>query len=252
MSLTKMVHNSASLYTLAMPNFDANDQAPMFAPGTEMQIRDVFGVRYLRYIKNAHSAALVHGDVVTRAADVAFTAGALVTSTRVTTTGLTANAHVGKILVVEGNDVAAGAAPENEAGVIVSNSATQIDLDPTFPFSVASVADVDCRIVTPGWHGIQSGAAVPSRDIQGVVLGTDGISVGNYGWVVYDGWAVAKATAAAISAGAKLCTAASGAVVAQSSEGLDDVIGYAPAAAESTHIGKVPIVLTLLRSRQNI
>lgn len=250
MSVTKLTLDTSTLIPVAMAELDSNTAQPRFAPGSITILRDAFGLRCFMYVKNVHSAALVLGDIAVKAADVAFTAGAVTKSTRVTTTGLTADAHVGKMLLVEGNDTSAGAAPEGETGIIVKNTATVIDLDARLPFSVSSVADVDCRIVTPGWHVIQGGAAALARDVKGVVVGLDGISVGYYGWVGFEGFMPqVKATAAAIAAGANIVTGATGAVATVGANTMEKVIGYAPGAVESTHPGKMPMVLTLWTAR---
>lgn len=250
MSLTKMFLRQAGLFPISQVDLNANDATPKALLGVPIPYYDAMGERWLMYVKNVHSAAVVLGDVMTKAADVTFTAGVLASATRVTTTGLTADAHIGKLLIVEGNDTSAGAAPEGETGVIVGNTATQIDVDNELPFSVSSVADIDCRIVTPGWHAIQAGANALAKDVRGVVVGVDGISVNHYGWVVVDGYhPQVKATAAAITAGANVITAATGQVVTQATATAEKVVGFAPGGIEATHPGKMPIVMTLLKAR---
>lgn len=250
MSLTKMTLNMAGLIPLAHVDLSANDATPRARAGAWSFYVDSFGFHIAKYVKNAGATALVLGDVVVKAADVAFTAGVLASATRVTTTGLTAGAHTGKLLLVEGNDTSAGAAPEGETGIITSNTATVINVDTQLPFSVSSVADIDCRIVTPGWHGIQGGAAALARDVLGIVAGLDGISAGNYGWVMVEGYVPqAKFTAAAVTAGVNVVTAATGQLVTVASATMEKVVGYVPGAVESTHPGKMPVVLTLISAR---
>ena len=250
MSLTKMFHNLGSLIPLSQADFNANDQEPQAALGALGFYKDAMGMRVMQYIKNNSSSALVLGDVVVKEADVTFTAGVLASATRITTTGLTADKHKGKLIIVEGNDTSAGAAPEGETGVITANTATVIDVDSQLPFSVSSVADIDCRILTPGWHGTQGGANAAARDVFGGVIGVDGISAGYYGWVVVDGYhPQMKFTAANVTALANCITAATGQLVTVGAATMEKVVGYAPCTIESTHPGKMPFVFTLLRAR---
>jgi len=252
MSLTKMFHNLGSLIPLSQADFNANDLVPSAPLGSLGFYRDAMGMRVMQYIKNNSASALVLGDLVVKQPDVTFTAGVLATSTRITTTGLTANQHVGKLIIVEGNDTSAGAAPEGETGVIVANTATQIDIDSQLPFSVSSVADIDCRILTPpnGWHGTIGGAGALAMDVLGGVVGTDGISAGYYGWVLVDGYhPQMKFTAAGVTARANIVSAATGQLATVTGT-AEKVLGYAPGTIEATHPGKMPAVLTLLRARE--
>jgi hypothetical protein len=248
-----MFLDTKSLISLAHAEFDANDARPRVTPGAWGIYHDAIGgMRVLKYVKNVDTSALVLGDVAVKVADVAFTQGVLNTATRITKSGWnqTANAHVGKRIIVEGNDTSAGAAPEGETGLIVKNSATVIDIDGRLPFSVSSVADIDCRVQTPGWHSILGGAAALARDVDGIVVGVNGISVGYYGWVQFEGYCPqAKFTAAAVTALANVVTAASGALITVGVNTMEKVVGYAPGTIESTHPGKMPVVMTLLSAR---
>lgn len=250
MSLTIMSFRKSSLWNIASIDINANDLKPQAPLGVDIPIKDAFGMRWLRYIKNNSASALVIGDIAVKEADVTFTAAALTLGTRVTTSGLTADQHIDKMLIVEGNDTSAGAAPEGETGIITANSATVVDIDGNLPFSATAVADVDCRIVTPGWHGTQGGANALARDVLGVVAGVNGITSKYYGWVIHDGFAPqVKATAAGIAAGANVITAATGQVITVGAGTMEKVVGYSPGTIESTHPGKMPIVMTLLRAR---
>ncbi len=251
-ALTQMYHNLGNLLALSQADLNANDAVQRARPGVMGFYVDDFGMKFVQYVKNSGATALVLGDVAVKAVDVTFTAGVLASATKITTTGLTANAHVGKLIIVEGNDTSAGAAPEGETGVITSNTTTDINIQSTRPFSVASVADIDCRILTPpnGWHVIQGGANAVARDVVGGVIGLDGISAGYFGWVVVDGFhPQMKFTAAPVAAGANIITAATGQLVDVQAATMEKVVGYSPGTIESTHPGKMPFVFTLLRAR---
>lgn len=250
MSLTKMSLDIAGLIPLAAVDLDSNSATPKASLGAWGLYRDAFGMRIFKYVKNVHSGDLALGDVMVKVADVTFTAAELTTATRITTSGLTADAHGSKLIIVEGNDSVAGDPPEGETGVIVSNTATLVNVDPRLPFSVDDVADIDCRILTPGWHGIQGGAAAAARDVFGVVASVEGISEGNFGWVQMDGFCPqAKFTAAAVAVGANVVTGAAGTLATVGAATMEKVVGFAPGAIEATHPGKMPVWLTLLSAR---
>ena len=240
--LTQAYFNLSSLLPLAAADLEADNLAQAYAPGSFGIYVDAYGPRFLQYIKNADSIALTLGMFVARAADVTKSAVTSGTTSSVTTSGLTADAHVGKVLIDETAAVA-GAAPEGESGIIVSNSTTLIKIDPAYPFSVAPGADnVRIRSV---FHGIANASAtVKSRDVLGAVVAANGISVGNFGWVQFGGvHPLAKnLTNAAITNGAAVIgTTTAGAANVSSSSGVDILLGRALCTIASTNAGKNPM-----------
>lgn len=255
-ALNQLYWNLGHLDPIAQADLNANDLEPRARPGVVRYYIDDFGFHAVQYVKNNSASDVVLGDVLVKETDVTFTAGVLASATKITTTGLTANQHNGKILIVEGNDTSAGDAPEGESGIIESNTATDILFSSQRPFSVASVADIDCRIMTPptgGWHGTLGGANAVARDVLGGVIGVDGITTKYYGWVMLDGYhPQMKFTAAPVTALVACVTAASGQLVTEGVETTEKVVGYSPGTIESTHPGKMPFVWTLLRSRVHV
>jgi len=244
--LTRAVNNLSNVVALGYPDINADDSLQRFKLGQMGFFVDDYGMRALRYVKNVRGSALALGDVVIKVADVtvaSITSGTVSSITK--TSGFTANAHIGKVLIYETASVA-GAAPEGESAIIVSNDANTLQLDANYPLSAAPVATSSIRIWGP-WHADIAGAAALAENVLGCVVGANGISNGNFGWVQYDG--VHPLTkidpAAAIAAGALVITGA-GIVVTIGVAAANKVVGYSlAAAAVTTNAGKYPIMWTL-------
>lgn len=258
MSLLRSYNNISNLVPLAGPDLDANDKplssSVVFGgtmrakPGQEGFYVDDFGIRYFRYVQNRSGAARAMGDVLRRIADVAFSGPTAATVSKITKAGaFTANAHPGKILVYETN-ASAGAAPEGESAIIVSNTADVLQLDANYPFSaVPGIAGGDnYRIISPQWHGDVAGAAVVARDVLGVVVGKNGIDDGNFGWIQFHGICpLVAVSAAGITQGVAIVTAASGKVQTIGANAANTVIGYSLATIAATNAGKYPMFIGL-------
>ena len=131
------------------------------------------------------------------------------TTTSVTQTGagMTANAYKGYLLIDE-TEATAGAAPEGQIGVITSNTTTTVNIDANYPFSVAPSVGAALRIKANSYHANTSAAADTCQYLQGVVVGTSGITTNYYGWVQFDGVCpYACVTGAAITANGPIMSA---------------------------------------------
>lgn len=243
---TQLTKNAKELIGIGYSSIvNANDLTPQMTPGIEVLVIDEFGQRWFRYVKNITTSNQPCGTVMRRVADVAvssFTSGSTTSITKAAS--LTANAHVGKIVTVEVG-ATAGAAPEGESGVIVSNDATTVNIDPAMPFSVAA-ATGNYRIWAP-WHADISGANVVAENVLGVVINPTGIDTLCYGWLQLQGPCpkIITGTGAAIAAGAAIITGATGTAVTIGAGAADLVIGYALSAAGSTNVGFFMGMLTL-------
>jgi hypothetical protein len=105
---------------------------------------------------------------------------------------------VGGIFYVHDDAGAAGAAPEGEMSIVSANSTTLITLDPRLPLTTALAVNDDVSIIST----YQCEAAADgdlNNIVMGVVIGANGITSGNYGWVQMEGVTKAKATTNAIT-----------------------------------------------------
>lgn len=175
-------------------------------PGTALFLTDAFGARVLRYVKNLNASALAVGDLVSLVSDTQNTISTSVanitsgTTLKAVTSGLTADKHNGMICYVQDNADSAGAAPEGEWSLVSYNSATEIYVDPQKPYSAALAANDDLELLSV-YHVEDSADGDEGWTVAGVACGKDGISVGNYGWVVSHGMTMAKHTTNAITEG---------------------------------------------------
>lgn len=246
MSLTTQFLNIASLLPLAQADLNADDVAPRSALGTTGIYLDNFGLRMFRYVKNVRGSALGFGEVAIRVADITVASITSGTTTSITkTAGFTANANVGKILVYETNNTTPGAAPEGQSALITANTADVLTLDANLPLSAAPNAADSIRIRAP-WHADAAGAAALAVDVLGVVVGSGGITNGNFGWLQFQGYCPLTAvTAAAIAAGATVITGATAKVKTIGAGAANTAVGYAAGATAATNAGKAPVILTL-------
>jgi len=242
--LTRAVNNMSNMVALGYADLNADDVSPRTQPGQIGWFVDQSGVKYLRYIKNVRGSAFVLGDVVRRVADITVASITSGTTTSITkTAGFTANANVGKLVVYETASVA-GAAPEGETGFITANTADVLSLDATYPLSATPVATSSIRVYAP-WHGDITAGIVAARDVLGCVIGANGISNGQYGWVLFQGLhLLTKVTAAGIATGVAVVTGA-GAVATLGASTADKQVGYNLATVAATNAGKYPIMWTL-------
>lgn len=151
--------------------------------GTITIIADAFGYKVYQYIRNRRGSALAQRALVTKPAVVSATCTSS-TTTALTTSSLTANVHIGKIAYVR--STSANAAPEGEASIVAANSATLINVEAAYPFSVASTTSNTVDLVS-NFQGTASAAGDPRPNILGVVVGNGGITDGNFGWVQKEG-----------------------------------------------------------------
>lgn len=163
------------------------------------------------------------------------TDGAGTTSLAIDGTNFTAGDEVGKIFQV---NVAGGAAPEGETALIVSNTVTNLYLDPNYPLSVAAASG----ITYSDW-GVQhyDAGALASNNINcaGILMGTPVAK--DYGWCQIHGFHPAvqvDPNSAAITADAAGQMGATSFVVllATGASQQQDYIGWFPMATSTTAV----------------
>lgn len=195
------VFRLSHLTGMGMSSINANDATPVSQPGHICFVQDAFGYKVLKYVRA--TATLAQGACASRYGGVNGTTVITNLDSGSTTTALksaawTANAEVGAVFYVHDDAGAAGAAPEGEISVVVSNTAGQLNLDPLLPLTAAlAVNDDVTTISTYQCEGSADGDL--SVTCLGIVAASGGITSGNYGWVIMEGVTKAKATTNAIT-----------------------------------------------------
>lgn len=157
------------------------------------------------------------------------------TSLAIDATNFTASDEIGKIFQV---NVASGAAPEGETALIVSNTASNLYLDPNYPLSVAAASG----ITYSDWGVAHYDAgALASNNINcaGILMGTPVAK--DYGWTQVYGFHPAvqvDPNSAAITADAAGQMGATSFVVllATGASQQQDYIGWFPMATSTTAV----------------
>jgi hypothetical protein len=180
-----------------------------------------FGVRGFKYVR--FDAATTAGDVCTKVADVTITNISAGTTTSITTSGLTADIHVGGILYCTDDAGGAGAAPEGEQGIIVANTATSVQIRPEDAFSVSPAANDDFSIVKT-WAVGDAAAGDLAVNVQGVAMADQ--AQYSWGWVQFLGLhpqvlVVAAGTAVTIN---KSLIAGNGGLLTNGSSSADSLL----------------------------
>lgn len=191
-SSSNLFLNLGHLSGLGMSDLNRDDATPQMRPGTIAWVVDAFGPRLVKYVKNVNGSAILKGEFMAYAADGAnvktttisnITSG---TTTSFVTSSLTAGRHEGMIAFVLDNDDSAGAAPESECSIVATNTATLVTLERDYPFSVALAANDDLELIAT-YQVEDSADGDEAWTCAGVVLGADGISNMQYGWIHVDG-----------------------------------------------------------------
>lgn len=177
---------------LGMSDFNRDDSTPYMRPGTIAWVVDAFGPRIVKYIKNVSGSAVLKSELMSYASDganVKSTSVANITSgttTSFVTSGLTANRHDGMISYVLDTAAVAGAAPEGESSIVAANTATLVTLEKNYAYSAALAVNDDIELLAT-YQVEDSAAADEAWTVAGVVLGIDGISNNNFGWIHVEG-----------------------------------------------------------------
>lgn len=197
------------LIPIAGSDLNADDKTPGFRPGGLSFVIDAFGPRIFQYVRNQSGSVIAQGDVVRKVADVTavnITSGTTTSATKVA--AFTADKHEGMLLYVDDNDSAAGGAPEGEVSVIVSNTADVATVDSNRKFTVALAVNDDVRVVAT-YHAEDAVDNDPASRVLGCVVGEDGVTDKQYGWVQNHGIHPAVLhTAVAVAAGGTVVAAA--------------------------------------------
>mgnify|MGYP001591573324 CR=1 FL=1 len=163
-------------------------------------MRDGFGgLRLYTYRKNISGSAMAKGDLVSRRFEVETNqTGTVATSI---TGSTTADDHIGSLAIVHDDAGGAGAAPEGEASIVASNTATVWTLEGDLPFSAALASGDDITFVGP--KVVDAAANDPNYVVCGIAMSTPADD--EWGWFQFQGLHPAAAhTAVACVAGSAL------------------------------------------------
>ncbi len=246
----------AGLSPVSIGDLDSDNVNPKgFTRGGIFFANTPFGPRLVQYVQNRSGSAVVQGALLSSLGDtdgktqITTSGGASAnTKTKATTSGLTADAHVGGGIYVLNCTTGAGAAPEGEESLVVANTATVVNVDPNLPFS-AVIASGDTINLCGFYNGEASAIGDLASVVLGVVTGKNGISAGNYGWVTKQGRcpnALIKAATALTQNDALVADAGRLGPAVGGAQGANLHCGYAPHVVNSDIVSdKTTVVLTL-------
>lgn len=162
-------------------------------PGGLVFLQSPWGPKVFRYVQNKHSATVAHGALLSCVGDangitqITTSGGAAVNTTvKATTSGLVSGKHAGSSAYVENSVASAGAAPEGEESLVVSNTATVVNIDPRLPFS-ATITSGDTIDLIGLYTAELSAIGDVAHAVLGVVIPDAGIRVDKWGWVQTQG-----------------------------------------------------------------
>lgn len=228
-SLNDLVFRPGNLVGMGQRDVNGDDTAPQYPPGALSFIRDAYGTKILKYVKSLDAATM--GSLRSAASggtDQRSTNFTLQTGTNNTTqcaiTGATANRHNGMIFWVSNSTAGTGVAPEGEASIVASNTATVLTLEADYPLSATLTATDTVQCVAT-WQTEAAAANDQNWVVEGVAVGRDGITAGNYGWIQIEGLVVANTDGTAQVIGSPVVAAASATVADDGAQTNEDWIG---------------------------
>jgi hypothetical protein len=197
MSAGDYLLNIGNLTSLGMSDIHGNDATAQSRPGTITFLVDAFGYRILQYCRVF--STVTQGALVSRwggtngsTAVTSITSGSVTTAVK--SAAWTADTQTGAIFYVSDDAGAAGAAPEGEVSIVSATAAGQLTLEPDLPLTAAIAVNDAVRTIS-NWQGEASADGDLNQTVLGVVIGKNGITSGNYGWVQREGFTKAKTLA---------------------------------------------------------
>jgi hypothetical protein len=237
---------------IGQADLPANDQQPRMAKGMLSFVRDDYGLKIFRYVRNmkAAAAATVQGGLYTRSATVSVTLGASSGSTTLQLKKVGAFAqdtYVGRVAVMRTNATVGGTAPENEAALIVASTPDLLQLDAARPLTAAPSVGADVIDIVSIHDFAVSAAADLAPNIFGVAL----VPLTSQYWGFLQGYGynpiIACNAGAAIGAGVALTSDVERVVANAAGAGSSQhLVGFAISAVNATNSGKVPGMLDIV------
>jgi hypothetical protein len=168
-------------YLMPLAGMDVEYSSPSpsaWMPGQIGFLLDRYGERYLMAIQNRSGSTMAQGSLVSSVGDTtgltAYTATGGTLTSVIGAATLTANKHVGAMIIIKDDAGAAGAAPEGEDSIVESNSTTTLKVINALPFSVAP-ANGDTTEIFGTWNCEAAAAGDYSGVVKGVVIPESGI-----------------------------------------------------------------------------
>ena len=183
--------NLGSLTPVSQPELNSDDATAKFAPGAISLMSDAFGFKAFRYGRIVQSGGMLKGELASRAAvgtgTVTAAAGETNSVTELSDTGnwTVVNSEQGKICHITDDAGAAGAAPEGEVAVVVSNGLNSQKFDSRYPLTAAPAVGDTYRNI-PISLGNDSADGDLAINVFGVVMADR--TTGNFGWIQMYGY----------------------------------------------------------------
>lgn len=243
----ELFHNMGHIIPMSDADLLSDDLEPKHAKGIVSFVRDAFGLRMFKYMRNVTATAVAKGELQAREANATISNATSGTTTSVVKTGAGWTPHLFKdrLLFVSDNDDAAGGAPEGEVGLIVDNTADTIQIDATRPLTTAIAINDDLIIYS--LFDLKD-AADGDLAINCVGVAMQAVSAGYWGcWQVYGMCPDAVHSAAAVTAGDPVVAGAA-CIAAFGSDGQELQIGWSPCGMQSDNATlKALVFLSLLQ-----
>lgn len=221
---SKLIASNVGTPVMWRTSLDATHSTPQEVLGSIREdVHPYFGRRRFEYVR--FDASTVQGTFLSQVANVAVNNITSGTTTTITTSGLTADIHVGGLLNCLDDAGGAGAAPEGETGVIVANTATLVTIDTNDAFSVSPAVNDDFVIIKP-WAVTTSAAGDFAYAVKGVAMADQ--TQYYYGWVQFYGinpYVRAVAAGTTLPTGESLIVANSGLITDGAGAAVDLRVG---------------------------
>lgn len=233
--------NFALMHAVGLGDLDTDSPvARGLNPGACVWTHTPWGMRLLRFVQNRHTAAVVKGALLSAVGDTdgktqvaAAGAAGLNTTVKATVVGATADIHQGGGIYILNSTIGAGTPPEGEDSIVASNTTTTIYVEVGNPFS-ATITPTDTINLYGTYNSQLSAQGDQAYAVQGVVIGKNGISSGNFGFVARNGYTPNTLVVAATA-------------LTQNDPLIADVGRVGPALGTASvgglHIGKAPHVV---------
>ena len=169
--LAKLYEGAARAHQVAhQTQLSSSSAIPLELPGVVRFTHDsIFGLRGFKYMRCDQSGGCTRGQLQSKRANVDIANITSGTTTSITKAGLTANILVGGILVCIDDAGGAGAAPEGESALIISNTTSVVTIDADDAFSVAPAVNDDFKVILP-WAVADSADGDAAGIVQGVAM----------------------------------------------------------------------------------
>ncbi len=236
-----LVLNLASLTSHSMTGLNSDTSAPQARPGSLFFAVDAYGPRIFMYGRNRNGSDVTRGELMSYLSDTATpkvgrttteaaAAGHAASTTLITVTSLTAGDHNGALCYILNNDATAGALPEGETSIVTNNTATVVNLEADYAYST-DVLTLDAIELISNWQFHDATVDDEAWTVMGVVMGRDGISNGNYGWLQIEGICSVDIDTAVATEGDALNAAANSMADVAGAGGVEQHLAVAMAAA---------------------